>query len=124
MKSSFHILIPFLPSILVNSGLPSQETPSILSLPALDPRYIASERLQKKTPLPNNSSIVIVACLPRRCIETAVLLLLRGALFPRESVCRVIAQQWTSTLAPLFRLSGVTSHYLELQSVWWGMGTR
>jgi hypothetical protein len=39
-------------------------------------RCMASGRPQQKTPFPNNSSIVIEACLPRRCIETTVLLLL------------------------------------------------
>jgi hypothetical protein len=48
----------------------SSSTPSILILLALDPRYIASGRPQKKTPFPNNSSIVIEMCLPFRCTET------------------------------------------------------
>jgi hypothetical protein len=49
---------------------------------ALDPPYIASGRTQQKTPFPNNSSIVIEVCLPRHCIEMAVLLLLRARSFP------------------------------------------
>jgi hypothetical protein len=42
----------------------------------------ASGRIQQKTPFPNNSSIVIEVCLPRRCIETVDLLLLRAYSFP------------------------------------------
>jgi hypothetical protein len=59
--------------------------------PTLDPRYIASGRLQKKTPFPNNSSVVIGVCLPRRCIEAVILLLLRACSFPREPVYPVVA---------------------------------
>jgi hypothetical protein len=49
--------------------MPSQETPSFLLSAAWDPRYIASERLQQKTRFPNNFSIVIEVCSPRRCIQ-------------------------------------------------------
>jgi hypothetical protein len=52
--------------------------------------HIASGRIQQKTSLPNNSSIVIEVCLPCRCIETAVLLL-RACSFPQEPVYRVVA---------------------------------
>jgi hypothetical protein len=48
------------------------------------PHYIASGRSQQETPFPNNSSIVIEVCLPRRCIETVVLLLLPACTFPQE----------------------------------------
>jgi hypothetical protein len=88
MKSRFHSLIPFLPFALNHLRLPSQEAPSILSQPALDPCYRASGRIQQKTHFPNNSSITIEACLPRRTIETAVLLLLRAG-----SVYLVVALQ-------------------------------
>jgi hypothetical protein len=62
----------------------------------LDPRYtrIALGRSQHKTLFPNNSSIVIEVCLPRRCTEVAVLLL-RECSFPREPVYRAVAYQWT-----------------------------
>jgi hypothetical protein len=73
-----------LPSLLNHLGLSTLETPSILFLPAWYPRYIASGWLQQKTRLPNNSSIVTEACLPRRCIQTAVLLLLHAYSFQRE----------------------------------------
>jgi hypothetical protein len=56
----------------------------------LDPRYIVSGRAQQKTPFPNNSSIVIEVCLPRCCIETAVLLLSAFS-FPQETVYRLLA---------------------------------
>jgi hypothetical protein len=72
-------------SLLSHLRLPSQETPSIPSQPALDPRYIASGWIQQKTPFFNNSSIVIVVCLPSRCIETAGLLLCACSL-PQEPV--------------------------------------
>jgi hypothetical protein len=65
-----------LPFLLNHLRLPSQEAPSILILPALDPRYIASGRPQQKTTFPNNSSVVIEVRLLHRCIETVVLLLL------------------------------------------------
>jgi hypothetical protein len=55
------------------------------------PRYIASRRPQQKTPFPKNFPIVIEACLPRRCIEMVVLLLLGACSFPREPVYRVVA---------------------------------
>jgi hypothetical protein len=51
-----HSLIPFLPILLNDLRLPTQETPSILSRLALDLRYIASGRIQQKTPFRNNSS--------------------------------------------------------------------
>jgi hypothetical protein len=51
----------------------------------------ASGPPQRKTPFPNNSCIVREVCLPRRCIETALLLLLRACSFPREPVYRVVA---------------------------------
>jgi hypothetical protein len=86
MKSSLHSLLPFLPSLLNHLQLPPHETPSILSQLALGPRYIASGQPQQKTLFPNNSSLVIEVCLPCRCIETAVLLLLRACLFPQELV--------------------------------------
>jgi hypothetical protein len=101
-------------SLLNHLRLPSQETPSIFIQPALDPRYITSGRPPQKTPFPNNSSIIIEARLSRHGIEIVVLLFLCACLFPRESVYRVVAYIWTSTLAPLFRLSGVMSYYLIL----------
>jgi hypothetical protein len=55
-----------------------------------NPRYIASGRTQQKTSFPNNYSIVIDMCLPRRCIQTAVLLLSFAYSFPRECVNRVV----------------------------------
>jgi hypothetical protein len=48
------------------------------------PCYIASGRLQQKTPFPNNSSLVIEVCLIRRCIETAILRLLIGYSLPHD----------------------------------------
>jgi hypothetical protein len=50
-------------------------------------------------------------CSHRRCIETAVLRLLLAYSLQRECVYRTVAYQWTSALAPLFRLSGVMSQY-------------
>jgi hypothetical protein len=51
---------------------------------SLNSCYIAWERPQKKTAFPNNSSIVIEVCLPRLCIETAVILLLHACSFTRD----------------------------------------
>jgi hypothetical protein len=85
MKSSFHSLIPFLPSLLDHLRVPSQVTPSVLLQPALDPRYIASGRIQQKTPYPtsplhrngSSSSVACVfisagTCLPSRCLTMNV----------------------------------------------------
>jgi hypothetical protein len=47
--------------------------------------------MEQKTQFPNNSPLVIEVCLFRRCIETAVLLLLRACSFAQESVYRVVA---------------------------------
>jgi hypothetical protein len=52
---------------------------------------IASGRPEQKTPFPNNSSVVIDVCLSRRCIETAVILLLCVCSFPLDHVYRVVA---------------------------------
>jgi hypothetical protein len=54
-------------------------------------RYRVLERPEQKTPFHNHSSIVIVAWLPHRCIETAILRLLLVYLFPWEPVYRVVA---------------------------------
>jgi hypothetical protein len=97
-----------LPSLLSRLRLLPQETPSIVILLALDPRYIDSGRPQQKTPLPNNSSVIEV-CLPCPCREMEILLLFHACSFPMEAVYRNVAQRWDSTLAPLFRLSGVMS---------------
>jgi hypothetical protein len=75
-----------LPSLLSDLRLPTPETPSVLIIPAFNPRYIASDRLQQRTPFPNNSSVVIEVCLPHCCIGTVVLLLLRACSFPRGPV--------------------------------------
>jgi hypothetical protein len=72
---TFNSQLNSLPSFLNHLQLPSQETPSILSQPALEPSNIAPDRPQRETPFPNYSSIVIETCLPRRRLETAVLLL-------------------------------------------------
>jgi hypothetical protein len=58
-----------------------------------NPCHIASGRPQQKTPFPNNSCIVIEVCLPRRCTQTAVLLLLLACSFPREPVYGAVAYQ-------------------------------
>jgi hypothetical protein len=67
--------------------------------------YIASGRTQQKTRFPNNSSIVIEVCLPRRCIETAVLLPLPA--------CSFRVNLFTEPLRSneLFRHLGVMSQY-------------
>jgi hypothetical protein len=52
------------------STLPPHGDNSMVSLSSS--RYITSGRPQHTTPFPNNSSIVLVLCLPHRCIETAV----------------------------------------------------
>jgi hypothetical protein len=88
MKSSSHSLIPFLPFLLNHLRLPSQQTLLILSA-AWDP-HIASGRPPQKTPFSNSSSVLIEVCLPRRCIETVVLLF-RACSFPRELLYRVVA---------------------------------
>jgi hypothetical protein len=75
---------------LLDLRLPSNKTPSILSQPALDSRYIVSGRSPPKTVFPKNSSIVIDVSLPRRSIETAVLLL-RACSFLQEPVYKVVA---------------------------------
>jgi hypothetical protein len=56
-------------SLLHHCRLPSQETPSVTSQLALEPRYIASGRPWKKTPFSNDSSIFIEVRLPHRCIQ-------------------------------------------------------
>jgi hypothetical protein len=58
---------------------------------ALDRPFRASGRIKQKITFPNNTSIVIEVCLPRRCIETTVLLLVRACSFPPEHVYRVVA---------------------------------
>jgi hypothetical protein len=90
-KVFFHSLIPFLPFLINPLRLPSQEIPSILIQPDLDPRYIALGWIQQKTPFHNNSSSVIHVCWPRPCIETTFLLLLRAFPFPKEPVYRAVA---------------------------------
>jgi hypothetical protein len=80
-----------LPFLLNHLRLPSQATPSILILTALDPCYIALGQPKQKTPFPNNSSVVIDVCLPCCFIETVVLLLLCPSLFPQEPVYQVVA---------------------------------
>jgi hypothetical protein len=77
-----------IPHTMFSLQPPPQETPSIQFS---DPRYIASGRPQKKSPFPNNSSIVIEMCLHHCCIETVVLLLLRVCSFPREPVYPAVA---------------------------------
>jgi hypothetical protein len=67
---------------LLNHLLPTTDNPSII---------LVISPLDQKTWFPNNSSIVIEMCLPQRCIETAVLLLLRECLLPREPVYRALA---------------------------------
>jgi hypothetical protein len=89
--SSQTIMWHTMSSLLHHLRLPFQETPSVLIQPALHPRYIASGRPQQKSRFPNSPSIVIEVCLPRSCIETAVLLLLRACSFPRGSVYLVVA---------------------------------
>jgi hypothetical protein len=65
----------------------------------------------QKAPFSSNSSINLDVCLSRRLIKTVVILFLSACSFPLELVYRVVASQWTSTVAPLFRLSGITSLY-------------
>jgi hypothetical protein len=55
-----------------------------------EPSYIVSGRPQQKTPFPNNSFFVIEVCLPRRCIESVVFLVLHAFSFPREPVYQVV----------------------------------
>jgi hypothetical protein len=43
-----------------------------------------NHRAWTESTVSNNNSIVVEASLPRRCIETAVLLLLHASSFPRE----------------------------------------
>jgi hypothetical protein len=52
--------------------------------PVLDSRYIATGRIQQKTPFPNISSIAIEVRLSRHCTEMAILILLHACSFPRE----------------------------------------
>jgi hypothetical protein len=87
---SIHCQLPavLLPSLL--SCLPSQETLNYISS-GLDTLYITSGRIHQTTPLPNNSSIFTEVCLPRRCTEYAVLLLLHACSFPQWPVYRVVA---------------------------------
>jgi hypothetical protein len=96
------------PSLLGHLWMPSQETPSIIiSQLAWDPRYIASHQPQQKTPLSNNSSIVIEACLLHHCIETAVLLL---------CACSFHRNLFTEPLPSKepFCLSGIMSQYISV----------
>jgi hypothetical protein len=74
--------ISFLCNLFSIIRLSSQETPSVLSQPAWDPRYIASGRIQQKTPFPSlyiiNTSIAACSfvatgrCLPSRCLAMNV----------------------------------------------------
>jgi hypothetical protein len=66
-----------------------------------DSHYIASGRPQQKIPFPNNSSIIISVevFLPRRCIDTAIVLLCACS-FLREPVSRAVVWQQTT---PAFR---------------------
>jgi hypothetical protein len=64
-------------------------TTAVYSLEGQVPVFISSLGLsQQKTPFLNNFSTVIEVCLPRRCIETALLLLCAFS-FPQEPVYRV-----------------------------------
>jgi hypothetical protein len=58
---------------------------------AWDPCYTASGRPEQKIPFRNNSSIVIEICLPRRCIETAVVRLVLAYSFPWQCFYRAVA---------------------------------
>lgn len=49
---SVHSIISFLLLLLNHLLLPSQETPLVLFLPVLKPRYVALGRPQQKTPFP------------------------------------------------------------------------
>jgi hypothetical protein len=78
---SFHSQISFLESLLNHLRLPSQETPSVLLSADLGSSLYGFREAPAKTPFPNNSFIVIEVCLPRRCVETSVFLLLRACSF-------------------------------------------
>jgi hypothetical protein len=69
---------------------PLLHTSSNSHLPS-DLRYTASKRPKGITTFLNNSSIVIEVCIPRRCIETTVLLLFLACSFPREPVYGAVA---------------------------------
>jgi hypothetical protein len=84
MKSSFHIIISFFPSILKHLRLSSQDTPSILIPSGLGSSLYSLGADPQKTPSPINSPTVIEACLLCRCIETAILRLLFAYSLPRE----------------------------------------
>jgi hypothetical protein len=71
MKSSFHNLIPFFPSLLKYLLLPSQKTLSIISQLALDRRYIASH------PTGNTFSVIIA----QQFLDCCLLIFCRGNLF-------------------------------------------
>jgi hypothetical protein len=73
-------------SFLHQLRLPPQEIPLIFIQPAMDSRYVAQGRIQQKTPFPNNPFNVIEMCLPRRCIEVAVLLFFPSFSFLQEPV--------------------------------------
>jgi hypothetical protein len=104
MKSSFQSLIPFFTtalSILVTISSQSFNC----RLKRLSELFSWEGGGQQKTPFPNNSFIVIQACLPRRCIETAVLYCclrvhFRGNLFTEPLPSNELLQ-----------LSGVMSQY-------------
>jgi hypothetical protein len=77
IKSSWHSVIPFVPFLLNHLRLPSPELGPVL-LAASDPRYVASRRTQRITPLLNNSSVVVRVfvpagmCLPSSCLAIDV----------------------------------------------------
>jgi hypothetical protein len=104
MKSSSHILIFSLPFLLDHLRLSSQETPTILNQLAWDPRYTASGRIQQKTAFPNNSSVVTEVCLPRRCIDNAILF------FVRCHFCRNLFTESLSSNKRLFWLRYSSLH--------------
>jgi hypothetical protein len=55
-----------------------------------EPSLRSLKAAPKRTPFCNNSSTVVEVCLPRRCIETVTLLLLRGCSFQWEPVYRIV----------------------------------
>jgi hypothetical protein len=77
----------------------------LLFCPLRYSHYVASGWHQQKTPFPNNSSFVIVGCLPRRWVETVVLILLCACSVPwkRLPSCCLLMNVYSGSAIPAFR---------------------
>jgi hypothetical protein len=126
MKYSFHRLIPFLPLFCCCKF---RRFVSIHLLPSLcrgrltsgnSTQFLLTELFfittlhgpRRKYSLCIDEKV----CLQRRCIATEVTRLLLASSLPRQYFYRAVAQQWTSILTSLLRLSGVISQYNDIMT--------